>query len=574
MSRFFKRKPTQPAFSGFDKNTVQADLPSPKLKEEPTRLKTDKDKKDNDAQEDERIEEDQGKDKKDTRQAQALNATSTSTTVKDNTVKTGSSTTATFSQPALFQTFWNEETSHVLDPDVHENTNTWIPNALAMFQILNQTRTLSADHRDIQKRHTNYLDYATMVYYCYIFYIQILRARRNANVCTDNERRILKRFEQEFKLETLPIAGPLVPFFTSIVATQLDDEQFAWTAPAIDYANINGTTFATPNYDEGHMFMQPALPYVMSILTYAVHPAMTQGELSRVANAERIHWNDEDYFVPFNFTAANPTATLWGIQFDRGNAAVRNRDRLLTASGITYPFVTDIESLLAVRKSWMTSNFNITREIPCGWGAAQATTIHNGVQYNATGATATDSLDKFLLMERGGDSTFFEKLVDNATTHARCFKGMQNLSQIPTAGGAETLVLGTFHRLGADRTYADYNTILTPAAKLNWYVDPFNSLRATFNTMVANPPRAEVLQAFTFGINATLPVTGMFDPRPAIAHNRFIAPTPFTSPFRTGPIWSLSSRKMDFRDEEGQQGKDMFKYFGRVIHANLWNERL
>jgi len=326
-------------------------------------------------------------------------------------------------------------------------------------------------------------------------------------------------------------------------------------------------TMSAPNTgDNGYAYMQPALPHLVSILAFAVHRQMNQAELLLPS-----HWTDEDNFVPFNFTVANPTATLWGINFDKDPAtAVAPHDRFLSASGMTYPFVTDIQGLLGARKSWMNSNFNQVPVLPCNFGANQGTVATSPANVTVNGTTRINSLDQFLLMPKDADSTFFEKLIENAAIHARCFKGQQNLSQIPTVGGSETLILCTYQLNANVVTHPNYNLDITQANKLTWYRNSFPNMRATFNTMIANPPRAETLQAFTFGINATLPVTGMFNARTAIGY------TPFTAPhqYRTGPIWTHSSRKMEYRDEDGQKGKEMFKYFGRIIHANLWNERL
>jgi len=563
--RFFKRKATTPAFAGFDRTTVQASLPPAPAPTDSTRVKTDGDQQAQTAKQDDNMNTDAGRVDSDTRQAAPLNPKTTTTQVVDNTVKTGTHTSSDFSQPSLYQTYWNEETSHVLDPDVLENTNTWTPNAIALFEILNQTRTLSADHRDIQKRYPQYIDYATMVYYCYIFYIQILRARRSANVLSGAESRVLRRFERDFKPESLPIAGPLVPFFSSIVSTQIDDEQFTWVTPVIAEQLLTAN-MAAPHLTHGHNLMQPLLPYVVSILAMSVHAEMTQTEMNRAhANGDPLHWNENDHFVPFNFTATQNAATLWGIDFDKTHAGAENQNRLLASSGMTYPYVSDVQALLAARKSWMTSNFNKVRVLPSRFGLAQNAGA-NGM--TTDGTTAINSLDNFLLMNKDGDSTFFEKLIENATIHARCFKGQQNLSQIPTVGGSETLILCTYQLNANPRVYANYDTDITEANKLTWYRNPFAGMTATFNTMIANPPRAETLQAFTFGINATLPVTGMFNARNANGY------TPFISPHRIGPIWTHSSRKMEFRDEDGMKGKNMFQYFGRVIHSNLWNERL
>lgn len=572
-TRFFKRKPTAPAFKDFDKSTVTTALPPAPVPQDSTRVTSDGTAPATNATTDDSINADSGKPSSDTRQAATLSSDKGKSRVVDNTVKTGTTTSSTFSQPSLFQTFWNEETSHVLDPDVLENTNEWTPNALAMFEILSQTRMLSADHRDIVKRFPQYLDYATMIYYCYLFYIQILRARRSANVLTGEESRVLRRFERDFKPESLPIAGPLVPFFTSLVSTQIDDEQFSWVAPRIvPGLHAAGTTLRAPDFTNGQLYLQPALPHLVSILAYATSRHMDQAEITRThpaPNPDSVHWNDEDNFVPYNFTANHRAAALWGINFNNDPAvALAPHDRLFSASGMTYPFVTDEQSLLAARKSWMNSNFNQLKVIPCQYGAALNIAAPG---YSHDGLTSLAGLDRFLLMQKDTSSTFFEKLIENAAIHARCFKGNQNLSQIPTVGGSETLVLCTYQLNAVPNVYANTDVDITVNNKVTWYRNPFTDLRATFNTMIANPPRAETLQALTFGINATLPVTGMFDARNAVTDY-----TPFTAPHlqRNGPIWTHSSRKMEYRDEANQKGKEMFKYFGRVIHANVWNERL
>jgi len=571
-TRFFKRKATAPAFKDFDKSTVTTALPPAPVPQDSTRVQPDGNAPTTNATTDDAINAESGKSTTDTRQTVNLQAPAQKTTVKDNTAKTGTSTGSTFSQPSLFQAFWNEETSHVLDPDVLEDKNQWTPNALAMFEILSQTRTLSADHRDITKRFPQYLDYATMIYYCYLFYIQILRARRSANILTGEESRVLRRFERDFKPESLPIAGPLVPFFTSLVSTQLDDEQFSWVAPRIiPQFYATGRTLATPYTDNGQLYLQPALPHLVSILAFAIAPQMNQAELTLAhATGDLVHWNDEDNFVPYNYTATQ-AARLWNINFNRDPATVlAAHDRLFSASGMTYPFVSDVQSLLSARKSWMNSTFNQVRTIPCLFGVARTTAAPG---YTSDGSTSLHGLDNFLLMPKNESSTFFEKLIENAAIHARCFKGNQNLSQIPTVGGSETLVLSTLQlktALPANYNYATYDVDITVNNKVTWYRNPFVNLRATFSTMIANPPRAEVLQAFTFGINSTLPIVGMFDARTANDHTAFTAP----HDQRFGPIWTHSVRKMEYRDEAGQQGKEMFKYFGRVIHSNLWNERL
>jgi hypothetical protein len=410
---------------------------------------------------------------------------------------------------SYFAKYWTDSLGYDVEPVVHFELNEWTPNSLALFDALRNAAPYVTNNRYIQLHHPEYIDYATVCYYAIIFYIQILRAREASQAITGEESTFLRRFRRAYPEEKLVISEVVAPILSSIVATQLEDAQFDWIVPRIATELFSPTMSDTSFVDSGSHYLQPVVPYMLSSLCLFIHPAMKVQMFSTVTghDTESHYFNDSDQFVPGAFTDNKQTRRLWGQNFTVGTAADRNS--LLAAAGLSHPFFSDNDNLLLALPSWNRSRFMDIKTLPAQPNANAAVAALPG--YDTTGTTPISNLEQYLFMPKAKNISWFQELLKNANTHARFFSTQVNLSDIPVTGGNETLILANFKREGTryQSTAADYAGIQAPlpAADLNWYPRPFDHARAGFTTTIASPTREETLQAMTFGVNGTLPVT-------------------------------------------------------------------
>jgi hypothetical protein len=121
--------------------------------------------------------------------------------------------------------------------------STYVPYSGMLFKCLYYMETHLCSNRYFSSKLPYWCPYTERIYYGTLFFIQILRCMKYANMLNGHLRALLRDFEEEFDLSNLPIAGPLVPFFRALCVCQPPLEEYEVVLPFIPYDN--GTDGAT-----------------------------------------------------------------------------------------------------------------------------------------------------------------------------------------------------------------------------------------------------------------------------------------------------------------------------------------
>jgi len=97
-------------------------------------------------------------------------------------------------------------------PNIYPNPSTYVPTTNMFFYALNSLQRVVYENTYLRYDMPGYITPVTTLYYSMIVIIQILRAGNACNLLTRQEQSALKLIERGFPFESLPIAGPLVPF--------------------------------------------------------------------------------------------------------------------------------------------------------------------------------------------------------------------------------------------------------------------------------------------------------------------------------------------------------------------------
>jgi hypothetical protein len=468
--------------------------------------------------------------------------------VKDNEPDTQASTSKNVGDTSIYDRYWKHEDDYDLEEVVYSDTSYWTPNAIGMFAILSSSYKFARDNRFMIKHHPEYLDYAVACYYSILFYIQILRAQEAAGKLRGPEVSFMNRFRKRFKLEELPVSSILEPYFATIVATLIPDSQYGWIVPRVAEEIFQATIATAFVPKEGSYLMQPMVPFMLGFLRLAI-------STNNIVDAHQDdYFDEEDNYIPIpiNNAAATP---IYGndIQVDHGHA----RNTILSGCGVRYPFYTGSAALALAAPKWRRTSFRdfpYSARVPQGAELARNRTS-KGQNITNGHAKAINALDAFLCMEKTADVDWFEELINQAALHARFFKGVTNLSKIPTTSGFEPTITARMYDVINNAAAADRDSTLgldqdatADEDHLRWYPNIFRDFRAGFATSRAGVSKEEVMQAFSFATNAEFSI---------VTNNHRLGGN--SDNFRTGEFWANQVWKSEFRNGLGINAKHMFK---------------
>ncbi|BAT32943.1 coat Protein [Rosellinia necatrix partitivirus 7] len=404
----------------------------------------------------------------------------------------------------IYQLTWRSEANYRMIAEHHPQTNYYVPSAIPLFSLLEAAEDRINASKHIQQHEPNYNPYAVKVYYAYMYYMQIFRAKRESGHIEGSELKILKRFEQKFPLNSLPCAEIVYGYFSSLHATELAESKYDWIVPRIALTNLQlnprtkrFTAFDLNaiNHDNGATHLQPIIPVMMGILNTFVHTTA----------ADMPTYIDEtDTFVPTILdTPANHHATNIFDSALASNTNVNNSVKLsLRSVGANSPFRFGNNNYGQAARYAKRTDFGRSVDVICR-------TDDTDNRANLARNPNFTSLAEYLLMPETTDLNFFDYLREMAVIHARFFDQVFHFHDVQTTGGLEPAVICQLKRGRReaarhydDATVANGNNIL-------WYETPFRTLQAGFATNRAGLKRNEELQAFAYGINSLLPITGM-----------------------------------------------------------------
>jgi hypothetical protein len=285
----------------------------------------------------------------------------------------------------------------------HADPSTFTPSAyIYMFAVDSMHRTLIGNS-DIRAKCLHYNTIASRAYYATLFYIQVLRAMREAKATSVGQRKFLTRFEKEFPLETLPVASPMIPFLENLACIKLDDPLHKVITPSLP--ELIGT-------DTNEVGIFPTdtrvqLPCVPALLQYL-------NDIRGIAQAGELPANDDGILVP---PSAAGQGDFLGIPLTAvPNAQAGQFDRLRFSAGWLQGHETNqdehIRNMIRRMRTW---------QIPSTNGRDDLTTI-----------------DKFLRMEQ--NMNWFYRIVELATVESKYFKDSNNLFNCKYSTGYQGLI--------------------------------------------------------------------------------------------------------------------------------------
>nr|WLD09858.1 capsid protein [Trichoderma polysporum partitivirus 1] len=511
--------------------------------------------------EDERMREEEGKNKSDPEQPKTMMILQKKTAVASE-IHSGPATTAFLNDTSNYRKFWHLELDYDLIEVTNTSTNYWTPNAMSMLTILSESAKFVYDNNTVIKRHQDYLDYAVVCYYSIIFYIQILRAQQAAGKLRGFDRSFLNRFKDKFNFEGLPISSIMEPVLSCIVSTYPEDTKYDWIVPdyAQDLSSFVRRMDSVFQPVNGGCYIQPMVPHMLRILRTAIGST----QVTAVQTTPSDYFDAQDRYttkIPNDTT----DATIFNVAYRLNTVRTDDRNALLSACGVSHPFYADLNVLTTVARRFRRSKFN---NYPYG-----AIAQDNAIVANPNDVTI--GLEGFLNMSKSEDTDWFEELIRQAGLHARFFGRVASLSDIPTTSGNEPLV-GCKLRQRQDngrQWKPDVNTELgkrpASAVQPSWYPDDWKNMYGSFYTSRASTSREEALQALSFAVQSSMPITHAAQ----ADYGNVAGRVGDEGVFLRGPYWKNKEWTMTLYDNDGGVGKPMFKGWESMIQAKFALEK-
>lgn len=414
----------------------------------------------------------------------------------------GTYTVTDLSGKDSYQQFWESEIPYDLIPIQHPRVNYWTPNCISLFKSIDISHNLVNNTKFVQQQAPDYIPYAVDCYYAALVYRQILRAKRASQTLEGTEKTLLTRWEKSYPDEKLVVAKPFFPFFSTIIACELEDRKYDWNVPRVPAAMFKTGNNDSSDFDssDGISYMLPQFPYMIGILNQFIQESSATG-LTKIG--------EDDIYRPLNLANATQPVNVFGVDINNGTNAGASMKRIFASCGSAQPFLIPNENVaVAIKQAKRTDFFydmKFTVSLAGGSNALETT-------------TDISILDNFLFMSKSNNMRWFDLLLTHAVTHARFFPNAENLSSVPTVGGLETCVVGRYKRNNRTPTDMYFSTLDlqhgTRDHARSWYDPILKDVTAGFATNRAGTSRKESLQAFSFATNTSPPIKLTDQPLP------------------------------------------------------------
>jgi hypothetical protein len=447
---------------------------------------------------------------------------SSSGQVRDNVAISRGKTSTGASAKGVFADLWATANTIHINPITYSDSAFWIPNAIGLQTLCQIVIPMVARTKYVREEQRTFIPYMAEVALYYLYYIFILRAKEAAGQLTGREATALTRFKKAHPEEKITIPEPFIPFFYTIVATQLEDRKYSWVCPTYgDLSHFN--SFENTHDSMTLNYLRPNIPFMLGLLN----------SIRRVdgTNFEE-YFDDNNIYRPVAWNAADGTVQqvrLFNRNITRDNTAMTDNVLMPMCSlGFSSPFqfwnengITAIENFK--RSGFVGQRTAITANTQTTGIDITITTPHpNPKQVAGTNFLQTkdcSQIDDFLFLEKTKNAHWADPLFESLNVVAKHFKNNMTLADMPSVGGMECSMLcdlrtpGT-HTHGAAPLqrykYANPRLGYANRDELDFgnFVDgPFTGLQAYFRTTRADVTREEQLQGITLGTNAIPPIT-------------------------------------------------------------------
>lgn len=375
-------------------------------------------------------------------------------TVRKATVSTSDDLVSKYEPGGAFLKMWTTVDHISIPPVIKPRKSSFIPNFIMGSVIIRSLEDCLDGNEEMKWICPFYFSLPVRLYYSVVYYLQILKAKESASKLTASESTWFRAFKRTFPLETLPIAGPMVPYISNIVSVLANDDKYDYIYPTFAINGGLSVEKGVPTVSDSY-FIQPNVLIQADFLRQFCN--LTRAQLENQTGQQ------DDYFS--NNLSLVPHRIGTGFTF----------------AGINFP------AQLTVATSSALSNVGMDSQLPETKG--RCLDIHPYWQRSkAVDIPATQTTNEFNRigesMRMVDDFEWFESCVYMAAIQCKFFTHSTNMSQIPSTGGSEVLV--SAHITGV---HPDYE------AAIDWYPRHWRSLKATFQTTRADTGPDQFLNA-------------------------------------------------------------------------------
>jgi len=273
------------------------------------------------------------------------------------------------------------------------------------------------------------------LYYGVMFNIQTLRAMRSAHAATVSQRRFLESFENEYPLESLPVAGPLVNYFDSIIAYKPEGDRYNYVHPTFpDLSGLKAeVAYSTTDLRTVKLVNIPALLSMIQVLRTTKR---NDKEPAGFVHDETDIWYPIKDFYPGK-DKDSKTYTFGALKTTTDSDQQRALLQMyVSRPGPNHAVETDFEGLISV-----SMQLKKLTDLPTPKGTDDLSTVAG----------------QCYLSE---DLAWFQHCVSAAVSESNFFLGGKNFSQILTTGSSAITGRSDAKPLNQDFRTGFKNTIL------------------------------------------------------------------------------------------------------------------
>jgi hypothetical protein len=410
----------------------------------------------------------------------------------------------------------------VESPISHPEPSTYIPDCGNMFIVIHHMIDAIGENSRLFEICPDYNSISFNLYYCFVYYYQILRARDDIGLLTRLERRSLKIFDSIGKPESWPIATPLIGFIQALGSCESPDKMYSYVSPRFpDFSN-----FAKDKSLSG-------LHNIDGIARAPIVPA--QQELLRRFGADQLIYDDSKHTYAPAKTPLSTTDTFMG----------------LTASTATS---SDFQTL-AFNQAWDTP-FETTEPI------GNYTIGQRQARIRRWNIPTYDDKEDFTQLEAflfgDGSQVHWIRQLQRISSHVnKFFPGSTNLGAIPPTTTMENFTKVTF-RIKAAAHYRAPKTDHWVASRNNWIMTSKAKYFGDTSTPLVVASKSTATNSdFDISVAPTI-VSGAF------------------SPERRGPYYvndASHGTSIPLDQSEGIDQQDPTVRISEIINSTMYNNR-
>jgi len=375
-------------------------------------------------------------------------------TVRKAPVSTSDDLVSKYEPGGAFLKMWTTVDHISIPPVIKPKKSSFIPNFIMGSVIIRSLEDCLDGNEEMKWICPFYFSLPVRLYYSVLYYLQILKAKESANRLTATESTWFRAFKRTFPLETLPVVGPMVPYYSNIVSVLPNDDKYDYIYPTFETNGGLSVEKGKPVTANSY-YIQPNVLIQAHFLRQFC--TLTRAQLGNTTGGNDDYFTDNLSLVPHRI----------GTDF--------------TFAGINYPAQLTVETSVSLSNVAMDTQLPEAKDrcldIHSYWQRSKATDIPD--------ANTTNDYNKIgEALRMTDDFEWFESCVYMATIQCKFFAHSTNMSQIPSTGGSEVLV--SSHITGAHPEYV---------AAINWYPRNWRSLKATFQTTRADTGPDQFLNA-------------------------------------------------------------------------------